>query len=74
MRTLYDLNIGEDGDVKAILSIGTMRRRLFEIGLISGTNVSCILKGCGESMSAFMVRGALIAIRKEDAQNVILLE
>ena len=47
-----------------------MRRRLLDIGLIPGTRVECIGKSPGGDPKAFLIRGAVIAIRAEDADGI----
>lgn len=49
-----------------------MRRRLFDIGLIKGTDVECVLQSAKREMSAYLIRGAVIALRREDASKVFL--
>ena len=50
-----------------------MRRRLRDIGLIEGTKVKCVLKSPAGDPTAYQIRGALIALRSEDAEKVILI-
>ena len=41
---------------------------------ITGTRVTCILKKCGDELSAFLIKGAVIALRREDADLVFIKE
>ncbi len=47
-----------------------MRRRLQEIGLTKGTLVECVGKSPGGDPSAYLIRGAVIAIRASDGRGV----
>ena len=47
-----------------------IKRRLLDLGLIEGTCVECVLRSPFNGPLAYMIRGALIAIRKEDSQNI----
>lgn len=67
---LSDIKPGEEVRVIKLETEGAMRRRLFDIGLIENTQVSCIGKSPGGDPSAYLIRGAVIAIRKEDAKNI----
>lgn len=69
---LTDLAVGSSGKVGKLNSEGNIRRRLQDIGLIEGTNVECVLKSpCGDP-SAYLIRGAVIALRSDDAKNILV--
>ena len=72
MKNLFDLKVGENGVIKKLLSTGGMRRRLLDIGLINGTNVTCIGESPTGDPKAFFIRGAVIAIRSEDCKNILI--
>ena len=71
-RALCDLARGETGTVREILTRGEMRRRLQDIGLISGTRVECVGVSPLGDPAAYLVRGAVIALRRADAADVRL--
>ena len=61
------------GETAVILSLnakGGIRRRLIDLGFISGTNIRCVLTGRHKESSAYLVRNTLIALRKEDASLI----
>jgi Fe2+ transport system protein FeoA len=65
------LNIKETGKIKEVLTNHkVMRRRLFDLGFIPGTEISCYRKIWG--ITAFEVKGGTIALRNEDAKHIIL--
>ena len=72
MKNLFDLKVGESGTVKKLLSVGSMRRRLLDIGLINGTTVNCVGESPAGDPKAFLIRGAVIAIRSEDCKNILI--
>ncbi len=72
MKTLKEILPGDFAAVKEIITDGDMRRRLLDIGLIPGTRVECIGKSPGGDPKAFLIRGAVIAIRAEDAAGIIV--
>lgn len=71
-QTLDTLTIGETGYVEWIESKGSIRRRLLDIGLIPGCKIKCVLKSPSQDPIAYLIRGAIIAIRKEDAKEIIV--
>ncbi|MBR4305372.1 MAG: ferrous iron transport protein A [Ruminiclostridium sp.] len=70
--SLCSLLKGEGGTVIGINTKGDMRRRFMDMGLIAGTKVSCMLKSAKGDISAYLIRGALIAIRCEDASEILV--
>ena len=64
---LDSLEKGESAKVESLLACGAMRRRLMDLGLISGTRVKCVEVGAKGQISAYDIRGAVIALRCEDA-------
>lgn len=69
---LYGLSPGERGTVKEITLTGSMRRRLQDIGLIPGTPVECVGKSPLGDPSAYLIRGAVIALRASDCRGILL--
>lgn len=70
--TLSSLHEGEHGRVAKLLIGGKMRSRLSDLGLIEGTEVSCLQKSASGDPTAYLIRGAVIALRCEDASRVII--
>ncbi len=64
---LAQLQRGRRGLVLDIHTNDAMRRRLQELGLIKGTEVSCVQKSPLGDPVAYLIRGAVIALRCEDA-------
>ena len=46
--------------------------RLLDLGFAPGTSVTCTLSRNNGKISAFFVRNALIALRQEDSQNILV--
>ena len=49
-----------------------IKRRLLDLGITPGTCIKAILKSPSGSPRAYEVRGALIAIRNDDAKKIII--
>jgi len=69
---LCDLKSGETAKVTSLLTTGSMRRRMLDIGLIEGTEVECIQKSPMGDPVAYLIRGAVIAIRSEDSNKILI--
>ena len=63
---------GQTVRVDELLATGSIRRRLLDIGLVEGTNVSCLQKSPAGDPVAYLIRGAVIALRGVDAAEVRL--
>lgn len=72
VHSLADLPTGERCRVSGLNSTGADRRRMLDLGLIPGTEVEAVLKSPSGGVTAYLIRGALIAIRCEDAKNIII--
>ena len=71
---LNNLKVGHEARVQTLRSSGSMRRRLQDIGLIEGTKVECLHKSPAGDPVAYLIRGAVIALRSEDAGAVLVKE
>lgn len=69
---LSSLPIGETGVVQHLLSTGTQRRRMLDLGLVSGTPVEALQKSPSGDPTAYFIRGAVIALRSEDAGKILV--
>ncbi len=70
LQTLAMLEEGECAVVSALHMNGAIRRRLQDIGLIAGTMVHCLQKSPSGNPAAYRIRGAVIALRKDDAKGI----
>lgn len=69
-KTLNELKKGEKAIIKELLIEGSMKRRLLDIGLIKDSVVECVLESPLKDPKAYSIRGALIAIRENDAKKI----
>ncbi|GAB4578084.1 MAG: hypothetical protein Fur0022_08170 [Anaerolineales bacterium] len=69
---LSHLKVGEKARVVALTPAirGAERRRLMDLGLLPGTEITAELRSPSGDPTAYIVRGALIALRAEQAQNI----
>lgn len=67
---MSQLDESEVGYITRVNAKGDIRRRLFDLGLIEGTKVECLFKSPHGDPAAFGVRGAVIALRREDSETI----
>ncbi len=67
---LSELPEGGKAKVKALRIGGAMRRRLQDLGLVEGTKVECVQRAASGDPTAYLIRGAVIALRKNDAAQI----
>ena len=69
--TLDRLSTGERARLVDFALDEAMKHRLFDLGFVRGTFVECVGKSPMGDPSAYLVRGAVIAIRASDARGLI---
>lgn len=74
IRCLSDIEPGQKVRIKGLTSNGSMRRRLLDIGLVENTEVECLGRSPLGDPKAYLIRGAVIAIRSEDCQGILVHE
>lgn len=72
LLNLDKLNLNEKGYVKKINCNEKITRRLYDLGLLENTVISPIFSSPFGNPIAYEFRGNLIAIRNEDAHNIIV--
>lgn len=70
ITTLNKLPLNEYGKIEKIECIGSIKRRLLDLGLVKGTKIVPVLVSPSKDPRAFFVRGSTIAIRKEEAEKI----
>ena len=70
--TLNLLPLGESAEICALRTVGAMRRRLLDIGFVPGEPVRALYRGCHGGPMAYLINGAVIALRGEDAEDIII--
>ena len=70
MKKLNDLQIGQKAIIKSVNTNSDLKQRILDIGLVQGSIIYPVLKNKG--MTAYNIKDAIIAIRKEDTKNIIV--
>ncbi|NLC12343.1 MAG: ferrous iron transport protein A [Firmicutes bacterium] len=71
---LHALKVGKSGVVTGLLAEGIRRRRLLDLGFVAGAVIKCERKSPLGDPTAYRVRGAVIALRSEEARTIIVRE
>lgn len=69
---LHQLPVGKEGKVKSLQNKGLSRRRLLDLGLIPDSLVKTERSSPAGNPIAYNIRGAVIALRREEAENIIV--
>lgn len=67
MKWLNELKVGDEA---VVMEMNSDNRRLKDLGLVTGTRIKCVLKSPLGEPAAYRIRGAIMAIRKEDALKI----
>ena len=71
-HTLDTLPCGSSAVIRRLATCGTMRRRLMDIGFTPGSPVESLFAGLADGPTAYLVHGAVIALRREDAKTIFV--
>ena len=71
--TLIDINISESAVIDKVNTEKDMRDRLLDMGFVNGERVSLVFKSPLGDPLAYLVRGAVFALREEDARHISIL-
>lgn len=67
---LSSLGEGAGCCVKELHLDSLMKKRLSALGLIKGTRVICLQRSFSGDPAAYLVRGAVIALREKDSSRI----
>ncbi len=70
IENLSQLPLNQNGRIENVECNEGIKRRLLDMGLVKGTNIIPVLVSPSGEPRAFLVRGTIIAIRKEDAKDI----
>ncbi|MCD8372424.1 MAG: ferrous iron transport protein A [Clostridia bacterium] len=67
---LCDFTVGQSGKIKAVLGEGRIRRRLFDMGVTPGAEVTMVKKAPLGDPIEVTIRGYQLTLRKDEAKCV----
>ncbi len=68
------LPLGKKAKVRDLISDGNTRRRMLDLGIILDTEVEALQKSPSGDPIAYAIRGAVIALRSEEASKILVEE
>lgn len=76
LHRLSELKPGESAIIHGLLPscVGLERMRLLDLGIVRGSRITCEFSSAFKSPLAYRVRGSLIALRKEQADNILIVK
>ena len=69
---LADLPKGKQGIVVQVNLEDELKRRLQDLGLVENTEITCVGQSPMGDPKAYLVRGAIIALRNEESRQIIV--
>lgn len=69
---LSQIKPGEHAKVIWLASEPHIKQRLLDLGFAPNEPLSCVLKASNDGMRAYLVRGAVIALRKNNAAEIFV--
>lgn len=71
-NSLADLPKGKQGIVQEVYLEGGAKRRLQDLGLVENTVVTCVGQSPLGDPKAYLIRGAILALRAEDTEKIVI--
>ena len=72
MTTLDKIPTGEFAVVMDVDTQVSLKQRLYDIGLVPGTKIKVVHQSPAGNPRAYLVRGAVIALRNCDAEKIFV--
>ena len=69
---LHQVPMGGFCKVKELIADGSSRRRMLDLGLVFDTEVESLRKSPSGDPIAYQIRGAVIALRSEEASKILV--
>jgi ferrous iron transport protein A len=74
MIKLNDASVGNYVTIHELLSTEMLKERMLALGLTKGAKVEVVRKGPSGDPTVYNIRGAMIALRKEEASLIFVEE
>lgn len=69
---LNHLPVGRKANVTSLMSDGAVRRRMLDLGVIDGTEIEPLYKSPSGNPVAYLIRGAVIALRSDVSSKIMV--
>lgn len=71
---LHELTVGDNAYIDRLTSLNALRERMLALGLTKGTRIEVVRKGPSGDPTIYNIRGAMIALRKEEASFIHIVK
>jgi len=72
-KNLLSVAVGDSGIIDTLSSTGIIRRRLLDLGITTGAEITCLFEAPSGNPRAYLIRSTVIALRNQDARQIILV-
>ncbi|MPQ44773.1 FeoA family protein [Clostridium tarantellae] len=72
MELLCDIKVGSLAIVKENKAKSSLKERLLALGVTKGAIIEILRKGPKNNLTLYKIRGAMIALRKEEASLILV--
>lgn len=69
---LTNLKLNSTAKISDICCSENIKRRLLDLGIIPNTSITPVFKSTCSDPIAYEIRGTVLAIRNQDAQNILV--
>jgi ferrous iron transport protein A len=69
---LNQLPVGRRANVTTLTADGPTRRRMLDLGIIDGTEIEPLYKNPSGNPVAYLIRGAVIALRSDASEKIMV--
>ncbi|WDV46727.1 FeoA family protein [Clostridiaceae bacterium M8S5] len=69
---LCSLQVGKKAMVKKLICQGLSKRRLLDLGITKNTTIKTVRKSPSANPIAYNIRGTIIALRNQEANNILV--
>ena len=67
---LNDLKIDDKAVITKVNADKNIKSRLLDMGVVKGTTIQKVLVSSGDNMVGYFIKGAVVAIRKDDTKDI----
>lgn len=71
---LHELSVGDNAFIEKLTSQNALRERMLALGLTKGTKIEAIRRGPAGDPTIYNIRGAMIALRKEESSLIHIVK
>lgn len=71
---LTELSPGQTARIAKLQSSPSVRQRLLDLGMVEHTPIEHLQTAPGGDPAAYLVRGTVVALRREDAHQILIYQ